>query len=61
MRGPLGELDRDAITEEINVYATELSRMERTQMKDQPAGLELVRALMAKVTISSPICLSFAT
>ena len=54
MKGPLGELDREALTEEINVYSTELSRMERTQMKDQPAGLELVRALMAKVNAFKP-------
>ena len=54
MRGPLGELDRDAVTDEITLYATELGRMERTQMKEQVSGLELVRALSAKVSDFKP-------
>ncbi|CAG9329916.1 unnamed protein product [Blepharisma stoltei] len=54
MKGHLGELDRESINAEIELYLTELTRMQRNTFKDQPAGLKLTTSLLEEVNKFAP-------
>lgn len=54
MKGYLGELDRDSINDEIELYLEELSRMQRNTFKDQPSGLKLCTSLLEEVNKFAP-------
>jgi dynein heavy chain len=54
MRGPMHDLDREAITEEVTTYLSEINVMERGQLKHDAASLKVARELRAEVSKFKP-------
>lgn len=54
MKGNMSDLDRDAISDEVELFITELTKLERTTFKTQPAGLLLAQNLIQKVNDFKP-------
>jgi dynein heavy chain len=54
MKGNMSDLDRDAISEEVELYIVELTKLERSTFKNQPAGLIIAQSLTRKVNDFKP-------
>lgn len=54
MSGPLCMLNRDTVASEINTYTSEISRMEKSQFKENPAAMKVAKEFMAKVNEFRP-------
>ncbi|OMJ79537.1 hypothetical protein SteCoe_20429 [Stentor coeruleus] len=54
MSGPIGTLNRDLISTEINTYLNEIAKMEKGPFSQNPAALKLCKEFLIKVNTFKP-------